>query len=110
MTTTALDTPAPREPNRILQRWWSVITRALVAAIFLEAIFAGALLSGVPWARTAHAATAPLLIAAAALAGLVSLVALRHVAHGRKLGVTLLSLALVLILQAVMGALSAKGA
>src|SRR5438874_59408 len=98
------------EHGRNLRRWWSVITALLVAAVFLEAVFAGAMLSGVGWARRAHAATAGLLIASAAVAGLVGLVTLRRIPHGPRLGLTLLSMAAVVFLQAAAGAMSAKGA
>jgi hypothetical protein len=67
-------------------------------------------LSGVEWARTAHRANAALLIASTLVAGIVCVLTLRRVAHGWTLGLTLLSLALVLFLQAAVGALSAKGA
>ncbi len=98
------------EPNASLRQWWSVITTLLLAAIFSEAIFAGAMLSGVDWARTAHGVTAAILIASTLPAGLVSVVTLRRVAQGPKLGLTLLSLAAAVFLQAALGALSAKGA
>ena len=54
--------------------------------------------------------TAALLIAGAAAAGLVSAIALRRLPHRTRLGLTLLSLAALAVLQAALGALSAKGA
>jgi hypothetical protein len=93
-----------------LRRSWSVVTVLLVAAVFIEAVFAGAMLSGLGWARPAHAITAGGLVVATATAGLMAVITLRRVPHGRKLGLTLSSLAVVLILQAAVGALSAKGA
>jgi heme A synthase len=98
------------EPNASLRQWWSVITILLLAAIFLEAVLAGAMLSGVDWARTAHRVNAAILIASTLAAGLVAVITLRRVAHGPRLGLTLLSLAAVVFLQAALGALSAKGA
>ncbi len=98
------------EPSASLRQWWRVITTLLLAAIFLEAVFAGAMLSGIDWARTAHRVNAAILIASTLAAGLVAVVTLRRVAHGPKLGLTLLSLAAVVFLQAALGALSAKGA
>ncbi len=41
-------------PNASLREWWSVITTLLLAAIFIEAVFAGAMLSGVRKLGTAH--------------------------------------------------------
>jgi hypothetical protein len=93
-----------------LRQWWSVITILLVVAVFIEAVFAGAMLSGVGWARTAHSANAAMLIASTITAGIVSAVTLRRVRHGPKLGLTLLSLAALIFIQAAVGALSAKGA
>jgi hypothetical protein len=98
------------DPNASLRQRWSVITSLLVAAIFIETIFAGAMLSGVGWPRAAHRTTAAILIASTITAGLVSIVTLRRVGHGPKLGLTLLSLAAAVFLQAAVGALSAKGA
>src|SRR5437899_9982529 len=91
-----------------LRPWWGAITTLLVAAIFLEAVFAGAILSGVGWAHAAHAATAAILIASTAAAGLVSVVTLRHIPHGPKLGWTLLSLAAVLSFRRRQGRYSAR--
>jgi len=103
-------TAASIEPNASLREWWIVITTLLLAAIFIEAIFAGAMLSGVEWARTAHRVNAAILIGSTLIAGLAAVVTLRRVAHGLKLGLTLLSLAASIFLQAVVGSLSAKGA
>ena len=50
----------PSNQSRML-RWWSPVAGVLLAGTFLEAVFAGALLSGVEWARLAHATTATLL-------------------------------------------------
>ena len=96
-------TPAPR-------RGWRIATGMLVLAVFAEAVFAGAMLSGVEWARRAHMMSAAALIVLSLLSALAALFALRRVANGPKLGWILLGLALVLIAQAIVGALSAKGA
>ncbi len=98
------------QPGRELRRWWTLIAVALAVALFLEAIFAGSMLSGLSWARRAHATTAIVLIASAFAAGLTGLVTLRCTPHGRRLGFTLLSLAGATCIQAVLGVLSAKGA
>ena len=91
------------------RQWWSTITILLVAAVFTEAAFAGAMLSGEGWARPAHAANAVVLLATAAIAGLVSIATLRHVHHGTKLGVSLLALAAVILVQTAVGRRSAGG-
>jgi hypothetical protein len=93
-----------------LRQWWSVISGLLLAVVLVEAFFAGAMLSGFAWAHPAHSVNAVLLIASASIAGLVAIVTLWRVPNGRKLGMMLLSLAVLVILQAVVGALSAKGA
>jgi hypothetical protein len=98
------------EHGRALRRWWSLATAFLLAAVFLEAVFAGALLSGAAWARAAHGLTAGLVIAATAAAGLIGVVTLRRIPHGPRLGAGLLALAALAFLQTVLGALSAKGA
>jgi len=98
------------EPGRNLRRWWSLITALLVAALFLEAVFAGAMLSGAPWARKAHSVMAAVLIASSVAAGGVSMLTLRRMPHGPRLGLILLSLAAVAFLQAAVGAMTAKGA
>src|SRR5690242_20429557 len=98
----------PMEQSRKL-RWWGVITGLIALAVLCEAIFAGAMLSGVEWARRAHAVDAGLLIASALIAGIVAIVTLRGVPQGTKLGRMLLSMGVVVFLQAALGALSAKG-
>jgi hypothetical protein len=96
------------EPS--LRQWWSVITFLIVTTIFIEAVFAGAMLSGIDWARMAHSLNALLLIASTSAAALVAVVTLRRIPHGMKLGLTLLSLAAVIFLQIAVGKLSAGGA
>jgi hypothetical protein len=82
----------------------------LVVAIFTQAVLAGLMLSGVEWARAAHSATAMALIASTLAAGLASLITLRRIAQGPKLGFTLLSLAVVVVLQTVVGKSVTEGA
>lgn len=89
---------------------WSVFTMLLLALVFTETIFAGALLSGLAWARAAHAATALLLFVSATGGGLGALVALRGVPQGARLGFTLVFLGLLLVLQAFVGKAIAQGA
>ncbi len=100
---------APTEQRRDLRRWWSLITSLIAFAILMEAVFAGAMLSGVGWARTAHAVNASIVAASAFIAGLICVISLRGISGGFKLGSMLLSLAAVVFIQAALGALSAKG-
>ncbi len=102
--------PSADQPGRNLRQWWRVIAALIAAAFFMEAVFAGAMLSGVGWARKAHAASAAILIVSTFAAGLVCAVTLRRVPYGLRFGLTLLSLAAVALVQAVLGALSGKGA
>lgn len=95
--------------RRSLWRWWSVVTGFIALAVLCEAVFAGAMLSGVDWARRAHSVNAMILIASALTAGVVALATLRHTRYGVKLGLTLLALTVGVLLQAALGALSAKG-
>jgi hypothetical protein len=90
-------------PGHDLRRWWSAITRLLVAAIFAQAVFAGLMLSGVEWARAAHSTGAVALIASTLAAGLAAIIILRRVAHGLKFGFALLLLAVALSLQTAVG-------
>jgi hypothetical protein len=91
-------------------RWWRIVTILLVGAVFIEAIFAGAMLSGVGWARAAHRASALVLIAGALAASVVCLLTTRRRPHGLRLGLTLLALAATLLIQAALGAATAHGA
>ncbi|MBX3446840.1 MAG: hypothetical protein KF765_08795 [Parvibaculaceae bacterium] len=91
------------------QRLWRVITLLLLAAIFAEAAFAGAMLSGFPWARAAHLASAALLIFGAVTAACFALATLRRVPQGTKLGLMLLGLAVLLFLQTAIGKFAANG-
>jgi len=113
MSTNQYITPAnapTNRPRRGPRQWWTVVTTLLATAVFSEAVFAGAMLSGVGWGRTAHHAIAVVLIACALLASLVSIVTLRAIPHGRSLSLGLLALALTVCLQTAVGALSAHGA
>lgn len=105
-TAGALDRPS----GSITRQWWSVVATLVLSAIFMEAVFAGAMLSGVAWARAAHSLTAVVVIALAVTTGLAALITLRRTPRGQTLGWTLLSLAAVAGLQIVVGAMSAKGA
>jgi hypothetical protein len=100
----------PDDPSRNLLRWWTAVTILLLIAVFTEAVLAGAVLSSVGWARRAHATGAAVLLASTLTAGLVAAIALRRIPQGLKLGLTLLSLGVVVLLQAAVGALTAKGA
>ncbi|HEY0435555.1 MAG TPA: hypothetical protein VGC92_02875, partial [Phenylobacterium sp.] len=97
----------PQEPDRDLRPWRRLVTLPLLAGLFIQAMLAGAMMSGVSWARTAHAAAAFVLIAWATAAGLGALINLRRAPGGLRLGLTLLALAAVLFLQAAVGALTA---
>ena len=90
--------------------WWSVTAILLAIAIFAQAVFAGAMLSGFDWARTAHAANALIVVVATFAAGLVSTVTLRRIRNGLKFGLTVLALAAVAFVQFALGRLAAKGA
>ncbi len=105
-----LESPTvPGDQSRKL-RQWGIVTTLLVVILFVEAAFAGAMLSGADWARKAHALTASVLTISAVLAALFALVTLRRIPGGLRLGLALLSLAALVIAQAVVGALAAKGA
>ena len=101
---------AAAPPGGAHRQAWSVVAALLMADVFLEAVFAGAMLSGAPWANQAHAANAVLLLAACALAGLIALATLRRAAGGRTLGLTLLALAAAVFAQMALGAMSRHGA
>lgn len=110
MTDTLYQTSASPEADIKLRRRWSGITRFLLAAIFFEAILAGAMLSGVDWALRAHAAIAAVLIASAVVASVLAIATLRRFPHGTKLSLMLIAMTALLLVQAAVGAFSAKGA
>lgn len=89
---------------------WRVATILLLVDVVIEAVFAGAILSGVDWARRAHSVNAVILIASTAVAGLAAILTLRRISQGLKLGSALVSLAAVIGLQLAAGKLSAEGA
>jgi heme A synthase len=93
-----------------LRIWWIGITALIAGGIFLQAGFAGAMLSGSDFAQHAHRLAASVLVAATLIAGVFAVVALRRIANGTKLGLTLLALAGALVLQFMVGKLSSKGA
>lgn len=98
------------KPALSLRLWWSIITAILAAAIFAQAVFAGLMLSGVDWGSRAHTLNAFFLSAATLAAAVGALIALHRVPHGVRLGVTLLSLAVVVVIQTAIGKSSAGGA
>jgi hypothetical protein len=100
----------PSQPDRKARRLWSILTALLLAGFFTEAVFAGWMLSGAGWARRAHSLTAELLIVASLVAGVLSMITLRRVGGGPRLGLILLAVTAVAFLQAAVGVLSAKGA
>jgi hypothetical protein len=104
-----LDQPAAA-PGANPQQMWRVVTIVLVLAIFAQAVFAGAMLSGFEWARAAHAANAVVVMGATVGAGLVAIITLRRKRNGLKLGLLLLGLAAVLFMQFALGRMAAKGA
>lgn len=93
-----------------LRFWWTGLALLIAAGLFLQAGFAGAMLSGSAFALGAHKLTASILIAATLVSGIVATVALRHIENGAKFALTLLILAVALALQFAIGKLSASGA
>lgn len=100
---------AASRPSRVRQ-WWSVVTVLLVLAVFAQAVFAGAMLSGVDWARIAHRANGGALIVSSLAAGLVAVATLRRIPSGLRLGSSLLALAALLFVQFALGRMAATGA
>jgi hypothetical protein len=91
-------------------RAWAVLTRLLVVAVFSQSIFAGVLLSGESWGRTAHGFTALALVAVTLMAGIAAALTVRRVGRdGRTLTILLLALGVILFAQMVIGRLSAEG-
>ena len=86
------------------------MTRLLVIVVFSQSIFAGVLLSGEPWGRTAHGWTALGLVIGTLVAGIVAALSLRGVGGGRRLSGMLAALSLLLFVQMVVGRRSAEGA
>lgn len=104
-----LDQPVAA-PGANPQHVWRVVTIVLVLAIFAQAVFAGAMLSGFDWARAAHAANAVVVMGATIGAGLVAIMTLRRRRNGLRLGLLLLGLAAVVFMQFALGRMAAKGA
>jgi hypothetical protein len=97
-------------PSHGAARAWSVITGLIVVGVFMQSVFAGLLLSGEGWGRTAHSITAVMLISGTLIASVVAAIMLRRVSDtGGKLALLLFGLAVVLVLQTIVGQLSAEG-
>jgi hypothetical protein len=90
-------------------RAWIVVTRLLMILIFLQSVFAGLLLSGEGWGRTAHRLTAYGLVAATLLAGVAAAATLGRAPAGPRLATMLIALGLALAAQMVVGIMSANG-
>jgi len=110
MVTNLVQSTTSRAPGASLRTWWSIVTVGLAFAIFAQAVFAGAMLSGFDWARAAHAANALIVVGVTFTAGLAAIVTLRRTRNGLKLGLLLLGLAAAVFVQFALGRLAAKGA
>jgi hypothetical protein len=108
MTRSGETLDGPRRVARLVQTW-NVVARLLVLIVFSQSIFAGVLLSGESWGRTAHGWTALGLVVATLLASIAAAVTLRELRGGSRLAVMLAALALLLAIQMVVGRLSAEG-
>jgi len=95
--------------RRNLRLRWSGITTLLAIIIFMEAVFAGAMLSGIDWARGAHSVNALIVTAVTMGAGFGGVLTLRNTRHGLRLGLSLLSLAALMLLQIAIGVLQSRG-
>jgi hypothetical protein len=104
------DQPTVRNQGRNVRRLWRVVTTLIAIILFLQAFFAGAMLSGFAWGHTPHKAAADILIVSTLTAGVAAIVTLRRIAHGPRLALILLSLTLLEVLQTTIGRLSAEGA
>lgn len=110
MNATGLDSAQKIAPGHGMQPRWRGVAIALAAAVLLQAVFAGAILSGDAWAPRAHAVAAMALVGASVMAALVAALTLRRVAHGPRLARVLAMLALVIAAQTMIGRSAAGGA
>lgn len=88
---------------------WAAFTTAVMAVLFLQSVTAGRIFAGDDWARTAHRAAGGMSMVVVLGAGIVALVAASGAADRRRLGLTLIGLAVCLYLQFHLGAASADG-
>lgn len=88
---------------------WAALARLLMIAVFAQSIFAGVFLSGEGWGRTAHRLTAYGLVATALITGIVAVAALMRTEGGRRFAFGLVAFGLGLVVQMVLGMLSADG-
>jgi len=88
---------------------WAVFAAVLTAAVFLQAVTAGRILSGDDWARDVHRIFANVLSPAAIVGGIVALVRLRDRAGGRRFGLLLVAIGVGLLVQHGLGAAAADG-
>ncbi len=88
---------------------WAALARVLMIAVFAQSIFAGIFLSGEGWGRAFHRFTAYGLVAMTLAAGIVAVVALARTEVGRRFAFRLVAFGLGLVVQMVLGMLSAEG-
>jgi cytochrome bd-type quinol oxidase subunit 1 len=86
-----------------------VITRGLVVGVYAQSIFAGVLLSGEEWGRTAHSLTAVGLVVVTLVASVAAAISLRGRTRGFRLAGLLFAFALALAFQMTIGRMSADG-
>ena len=90
-------------------RGWFWFATATMAAVFLQSVTAGRILSGDHWARTTHRVVAGVLVFLVFAAGLAALVVLRDRTGGRQMAAALLGLAAGLAVEYRLGAAAADG-
>lgn len=90
-------------------RAWGVFTYALLWGIFLQSVFAGALMSGESWSRSYHHVTGQVLGLVTLAAAITAAVRLRRVTHGRRMTLMLFGLFVTFVVQVNTGILAADG-
>lgn len=102
---------APTDPPTGTPSWraWSAFTYALLWAIFLQSVLAGALLSGESWSRPYHHVAGQVLGLATLVAAITAAVRLRRVPNGRRMTLMLFGLFVTFAVQVNTGILAADG-
>jgi hypothetical protein len=104
-----MSAPAKTVAGRATTRAWIAFTTILTLAVFFQAVTAGRILTGDEWARDLHRTVASLLILATVGGGIVALVRLRGRTRGRRFGLMLVAIGVIMFVQHGLGTAAADG-
>ena len=104
-----MSAPAEAAAGRATTRAWIAFSTILTLVVFFQAVTAGRILAGDEWARDVHHTVASLLILATVGGGIVALVRVRGRTGGRRFGLMLVAIGVMLFVHHRLGTAATDG-